>query len=141
MENFRFNKRYRAIKRRSDDMIKMGAPTPEELEEFFRKMDTRKSIPVQRRIKEAETFVAMIMEFCDIFEYDMEISRNKDEISATMKIEVVVLSGYCKEFFSRILKMADEINIFPNKQNENILVIRYYTHEVYIDGKKTRNIE
>ena len=99
MENLRFNKRYRAIKRRSDDMIKMGAPTPEELEEFFRKMDTRKSIPVQRRIKEAETFVAMIMEFCDIFEYDMEISRNKDEISATMKIEVVVLSGYCKEFF------------------------------------------
>lgn len=141
MENFRFNKRYRGIDKKHNELIDAGAPSKEELEDFLKKLETREFVPIPRRIKEAETFVAMIMEFCDLFEYDMEISRSENEISAIMKINVLVLSGYCKDYFNRILTMADEINIHPNPQNENLLIIRYYTHEVYFNGKKTRNIK
>ena len=141
MENFRFNKRYGGIDKKHNELIDAGAPSKEEVEDFLKKLETREFVPIPRRIKEAETFVAMIMEFCDLFEYDMEISRSENEISAIMKINVLVLSGYCKDYFNRILTMADEINIHPNPQNENLLIIRYYTHEVYFNGKKTRNIK
>ena len=141
MENFRFNKRYRSIDKKHNELIDAGAPSKEEVEDFLKKLETREFVPIPRRIKEAETFVAMVMEFCDLFEYDMEISRSENEISAIMKINVLVLSGYCKDYFNRILTMSDEINIHPNPQNENLLIIRYYTHEVYFNGKKTLNIE
>lgn len=141
MDRFRFSKKFKSIEQRSDELIKAGAPTRDELEEFFRKMETRKIDPIPRRLEEAEKFVAMILEFCEMFEYDMEISRSEDHISATMKLDVLVLSGYCKNYFNRILALADEINIHPNPQNDNVLILRYYTHEVYFDGKKTRNID
>ena len=140
-DKFRFSKKYRNIKQKSDELIKAGAPTRDDLEEFFRKMETRRTEPIPRRIEESEKFVAMIMEFCELFEYDMEISRSDAEISAIMKIDVLVISGHCKNHFNRILTLADEINIHPNPQNENLLILRYYTHEVFFDGKKTRNID
>ena len=141
MDKFRFNKRYGNSNNELDKIENSNHPKLDDFEDLLRKIKARKLEPIPRRVKEAESFVSMIMEFCDLFEYDMEISRSEDEISAIMKINVLVLSGYCKDYFNRILTMADEINIHPNPQNENLLIIRYYTHEVYFNGKKTRNIE
>ncbi len=141
MDKFRFNKKFGNTDSSQVNKKDINTPKLDDFENFLKKLETRKAVPVSRRIKEAETFVAMIIEFCDLFEYDMEITRSDSEISAIMKIEVLILSGYCKDYFNRILAMADEINIHPNPQNENLLIIRYYTHEVFFDGKKTRNIE
>ena len=141
MDKFRFNKKYRSAENVQDKSEESCTPKLDDFDEFMKKLQTRECKPIQRRINQAESFVAMIMEFCDLFEYDMEISRSDSEISVSIKIEVLILSGYCKDYFNRILALADEINIHPNPQNENLLIIRYYTHEVYFDGKKTRNIE
>lgn len=138
MDRFIFSKKYDA---NQDDLKDIPVPKLDDFDTFMKKLKESTAEEIPERKEKAELFVNMIMEFCDFFEHDVEITKNQHDIEAKLSIECLVLSRHCKNDFCRILELADEIDIHTDRSNNHVMCLRYYTHEVYFDGRKTRYIK
>lgn len=119
-----------------------GAPTGnmESFEEFWKKCQEAVVIPVPARLEGAKVFIQKVMDFSAIFSYDIEIEQLNREIQAKMKIDVLSLSGYCKDEFVNLMQMADDLSLYRTQDGDTVFTFSYYTHEIYFDGKKSRNL-
>lgn len=119
-----------------------GAPESkmESFEEFWKKCQEAVVIPVPARLEGAKEFIKKVMDFSSIFSYDIDIEQKDREIQAIMKIDVLSLSGYCKDDFVNLMQMADDLSLYKTEDGDTVFTFSYYTHEIYFDGKKTRNI-
>ena len=120
-----------------------GAPESnmESFEEFWKKCQEAIVVPVPARLEGAKEFVRKIMDFSAWFSYDIDIEQLNREIQAKMKIDVLSLSGHCKDDFVGLMQMADDLSLYRNKDGDTIFTFSYYTHEVYFDGKPSRNLQ
>ena len=120
-----------------------GAPESnmESFEEFWKKCQEAIVVPVPARLEGAKEFVRKIMDFSACFSYDIDIEQLNREIQAKMKIDVLSLSGHCKDDFVGLMQMADDLSLYRNKDGDTIFTFSYYTHEVYFDGKPSRNLQ
>lgn len=119
-----------------------GAPESkmESFEEFWRKCQEAVIVPVPARLEGAKEFIKKVMDFSAIFSYDIDIEQKNREIQAVMKIDVLSLSGYCKEDFVNLMQMADDLSLYKTKDGDTVFTFSYYTHEVYFGGKPSRNL-
>lgn len=119
------------------------APKPEldSFEEFWRKCQEAVVVPVPARLEGAKEFIKKVMDFSAIFSYDIDIEQLNREIQAKMKIDVLSLSGYCKDEFVNLMQMADDLSLYKNKDGDTIFTFSYYTHEIYFEGKPSRNLQ
>lgn len=119
-----------------------GAPESkmESFEEFWRKCQEAVIVPVPARLEGAKEFIKKVMDFSAIFSYDIDIEQKNREIQAVMKIDVLSLSGYCKEDFVNLMQMADDLSLYKTKDGDTVFTFSYYTHEVYFWGKPSRNL-
>ena len=119
-----------------------GAPESnmESFEEFWKKCQEAIVVPVPARLEGAKEFVRKVMDFSAWFSYDIDIEQMNREIQAKMKIDVLSLSGHCKDDFVSLMQMADDLSLYKNKDGDTIFTFSYYTHEVYFDGKPSRNL-
>ena len=119
-----------------------GAPESkmESFEEFWRKCQEAVVVPVPERLEGAKEFIKKVMDFSAIFSYDIDIEQKDREIQAIMKIDVLSLSGYCKDDFVSLMQMADDLSLYKTKDGDTVFTFSYYTHEIYFDGRKSRNI-
>ena len=120
-----------------------GAPESnmESFEEFWKKCQEAIVVPVPARLEGAKEFIRKVMDFSAIFSYDIDIEQLNREIQAKMKIDVLSLSGYCKDDFVNLMQMADDLSLYKTKDGDTIFTFSYYTHEVYYDGKPSRNLQ
>ena len=118
------------------------APKPEldSFEEFWRKCQEAVVVPVPARLEGAKDFMRKIMEFSAWFSYDIDIEQLNREIQAKMKIDVLSLSGHCKDEFVGLMQMADDLALYKTKDDDTVFTFSYYTHQIYFDGKGSRNI-
>ena len=112
----------------------------ESFEEFWRKCQEAVVTPVPARLEGAKAFIQKVLDFCDWFSYDIEVEKLDREIQAKMKVDVLSLSGQCKDEFVSLMQMADDLSLYKTKDNDTIFTFSYYTHQVFFDGKKTRNL-
>ena len=119
-----------------------GAPESkmESFEEFWKKCQEAVVVPVPARLEGAKEFIKKVMDFSAIFSYDIDIEQKDREIQAKMKIDVLSLSGYCKDDFVNLMQMADDLSLYKTKDGDTVFTFSYYTHEIYFDGRKSRNI-
>ena len=119
-----------------------GAPESkmESFEEFWKKCQEAVVIPVPARLEGAKEFIKKVMDFSAIFSYDIDIEQKDREIQAVMKIDVLSLSGYCKDDFVNLMQMANDLAIYRTKDGDTVFTFSYYTHEVYFEGKPSRNL-
>ena len=119
-----------------------GAPESkmESFEEFWRKCQEAVVVPVPERLEGAKEFIKKVMDFSAIFSYDIDIEQKDREIQAAMKIDVLSLSGYCKDDFVNLMQMADDLSLYKTKDGDTVFTFSYYTHEVYFEGKPSRNL-
>ena len=119
-----------------------GAPESkmESFEEFWKKCQEAVIVPVPARLEGAKEFIKKVMDFSAIFSYDIDIEQKNREIQAVMKIDVLSLSGYCKEDFVNLMQMADNLSLYKTKDGDTVFTFSYYTHEVYFGGKPSRNL-
>ena len=119
-----------------------GAPESkmESFEEFWRKCQEAVIVPVPARLEGAKEFIKKVMDFSAIFSYDIDIEQKDREIQAVMKIDVLSLSGYCKNDFVNLMQMADDLSLYKTKDGDTVFTFSYYTHEVYFEGKPSRNL-
>ena len=119
-----------------------GAPESkmESFEEFWKKCQEAVVVPVPARLEGAKEFIKKVMDFSAIFSYDIDIEQKDREIQAVMKIDVLSLSGYCKDDFVDLMQMADDLSLYKTKDGDTVFTFSYYTHEIYFDGRKSRNI-
>lgn len=119
-----------------------GAPESkmESFEEFWKKCQEAVVVPVPERLEGAKEFIKKVMDFSAIFSYDIDIEQKDREIQAAMKIDVLSLSGYCKDDFVNLMQMADDLSLYKTKDGDTIFTFSYYTHEIYYEGKPSRNL-
>ena len=119
-----------------------GAPESnmESFEEFWKKCQEAIVVPVPARLEGAKEFVRKIMDFSAWFSYDIDIEQLNREIQAKMKIDVLSLSGHCKDDFVGLMQMADDLSLYKNKDGDTVFTFSYYTHEIYFEGKPSRNL-
>ena len=120
-----------------------GAPESnmESFEEFWKKCQEAIVVPVPARLEGAKEFVRKIMDFSAWFSYDIDIEQLNREIQAKMKIDVLSLSGHCKDDFVGLMQMADDLSLYKNKNGDTVFTFSYYTHEIYFEGKPSRNLQ
>ena len=118
------------------------APKPEleSFEEFWRKCQEAVVVPVPERLEGAKGFIKKVMDFSAIFSYDIDIEQKDREIQAVMKIDVLSLSGYCKDDFVNLMQMADDLSLYKTKDGDTVFTFSYYTHEIYFEGRPSRNL-
>lgn len=92
------------------------------------------------RLEGAKEFIKKVMDFSAIFSYDINIEQKAREIQAVMKIDVLSLSGYCKDDFVNPMQMADDFSLYKTKNGDTVFTFSYYTHEIYFEGKPSRNL-
>ena len=119
-----------------------GAPESnmDSFEEFWRKCQEAVVVPVPARLEGAKEFIKKVMDFSAIFSYDIDIEQLNREIQAKMKIDVLSLSGYCKDEFVGLMQMADDLALYKTKNDDTVFTFSYYTHEIYYEGKPSRNL-
>ena len=119
-----------------------GAPESkmESFEEFWRKCQEAVIVPVPARLEGAKEFIKKVMDFSAIFSYDIDIEQKGREIQSVMKIDVLSLSGYCKDDFVNLMQMADDLAIYRTKDGDTVFTFSYYTHEIYFEGRPSRNL-
>lgn len=119
-----------------------GAPESkmESFEEFWRKCQEAVVVPVPERLEGAKEFIKKVMDFSAIFSYDIDIEQKDREIQAIMKIDVLSLSGYCKDDFVSLMQMADDLSLYKTKDGDTVFTFSYYTHEIYFEGRPSRNL-
>ena len=115
-------------------------PKSDSFEEFWRKCQEAIVVPVPARLEGAKEFIKKVMDFSAYFSYDIEIEQLNREIQAKMKIDVLSLSGHCKDEFVGLMQMADDLAIYQTKDGDTVFTFSYYTHEVYFEGKPSRNL-
>lgn len=112
----------------------------ESFEEFWKKCQEAVVVPVPERLEGAKEFIKKVMDFSAYFSYDIEIEQLNREIQAKMKIDVLSLSGYCKDEFVGLMQMADDLALYKTKDDDTVFTFSYYTHEIYYEGKPSRNL-
>ena len=112
----------------------------ESFEEFWKKCQEAVVVPVPERLEGAKEFIKKVMDFSAIFSYDIDIEQKDREIQAKMKIDVLSLSGHCKDDFVGLMQMADDLSIYRTKDGDTVFTFSYYTHEIYYEGKPSRNL-
>lgn len=119
-----------------------GAPESkmESFEEFWKKCQEAVVVPVPERLEGAKEFIKKVMDFSAIFSYDIDIEQKDREIQAIMKIDVLSLSGYCKDDFVSLMQMADDLSLYKTKDGDTVFTFSYYTHEIYFEGRPSRNL-
>ena len=119
-----------------------GAPESkmESFEEFWKKCQEAVVVPVPERLEGAKEFIKKVMDFSAIFSYDIDIEQKDREIQAAMKIDVLSLSGYCKDDFVNLMQMADDLSLYKTKDGDTVFTFSYYTHEIYFEGRPSRNL-
>ena len=134
-----FSRRY---DREKELEVPEDAPKPEldSFEEFWRKCQEAVVIPVPARLEGAKEFIKKVMDFSAIFSYDIDIEQKDREIQAAMKIDVLSLSGYCKDDFVNLMQMADDLSLYKTKDGDTVFTFSYYTHEIYFEGRPSRNL-
>ena len=134
-----FSRRYN---REKELEVPEDAPKPEldSFEEFWRKCQEAVVVPVPARLEGAKEFIKKVMDFSAIFSYDIDIEQKDREIQAVMKIDVLSLSGYCKDDFVNLMQMADDLSLYKTKDGDTVFTFSYYTHEIYYEGKPSRNL-
>ena len=115
-------------------------PELDSFEEFWRKCQEAVVVPVPERLEGAKEFIKKVMDFSAYFSYDIEIEQLNREIQAKMKIDVLSLSGYCKDDFVNLMQMANDLAIYRTKDGDTVFTFSYYTHEVYFEGRPSRNL-
>ena len=135
-----FSRRY---DREKELEVPEDAPKPEldSFEEFWRKCQEAVVIPVPARLEGAKEFIKKVMDFSAIFSYDINIEQKDREIQAVMKIDVLSLSGYCKDDFVNLMQMADDLSLYKTKDGDTVFTFSYYTHEIYFEGRPSRNLQ
>lgn len=120
-----------------------GAPESniESFEEFWKKCQEAVVVPVPERLEGAKEFIKKVLDFSAIFSYDIDIEQLNREIQAKMKIDVLSLSGYCKDEFVNLMQMADDLSLYRTKDGDTVFTFSYYTHEIYFEGKPSRNLQ
>ncbi len=120
-----------------------GAPESkmESFEEFWKKCQEAVVAPVPERLEGAKEFIKKVMDFSAIFSYDIDIEQKDREIQAKMKIDVLSLSGYCKDDFVNLMQMADDLSLYKTKDGDTVFTFSYYTHEIYFEGRPSRNLQ
>ena len=120
-----------------------GAPESkmESFEEFWKKCQEAVVVPVPERLEGAKEFIKKVMDFSAIFSYDIDIEQKDREIQAKMKIDVLSLSGYCKDDFVGLMQMADDLSLYKTKDGDTVFTFSYYTHEIYFEGRPSRNLQ
>lgn len=139
MKKTLFSKKYDKEKELN---VPEGAPSGnmESFEEFWRKCQEAVVVLVPARLEGAKAFIQKVMNFSAWFNYDIEIEQLSREIQAKMKIDVLSLSGHCKDEFVGLIQTADDLSIYKTKDDDTVFTFSYYTHEIYYDGKKSRNL-
>lgn len=115
-------------------------PELDSFEEFWRKCQEAVVVPVPERLEGAKEFIKKVMDFSAYFSYDIEIEQLNREIQAKMKIDVLSLSGYCKDEFVGLMQMADDLALYKTNDDDTVFTFSYYTHEIYNEGKPSRNL-
>ena len=115
-------------------------PELDNFEEFWRKCQEAVVVPVPARLEGAKEFIKKVMDFSAIFSYDIDIEQKDREIQAKMKIDVLSLSGHCKDEFVGLMQMADDLSLYKTKDGDTVFTFSYYTHEIYFEGRPSRNL-
>lgn len=107
----------------------------------FLKMIEEKSeyVVIEERLKEMDSFIEAAKYVADLFKFDIVITQEDDAIKVKMELSDFSASHYVKKVFLSLLSQADDVSIFIKPEATTLLLI-YYTHELYLDGKKVRDI-
>lgn len=141
-----YSKRYPLpTKEELNETIKeMGDVTDVSLtaEQFIKMMtETEQEIPNPVKLKEKEHFLKFAKTLAEEYCVDLDIYENSYSYTVDILLPVATYGGRIKRTMDTLTVLSDEVFIrIPNKEDEGDFVVKlsliYYTHDLYINGKK-----
>lgn len=113
-------------------------------DDFIRHIEEESEwVLIPERLKRKDLFIHLAKTLSKTYEIDTDIYQNSGGITANIYIEPSLVSGQLKNLFSHLVELADELSFFIPKDKEHSLLVSldYFTHELYLSGRKVRNIE
>lgn len=95
-------------------------------------------VPVPERLEGKDGFTDLAINLSERYQYDVDIFDHGNEIEVIFYFELFAYLSELKE----LLILADKIVVECDSTKENSLkvILEYYTHEQYFNGKAKRNI-
>ena len=129
------------VKRKSfNDQI--GLSLPDTGEEFLKMIEDNsefEEIPGREHIK--SKFIEFCKRFATSFELDINVKENKHETLITIEFDAMLVFAESKETLLTIFQIADEIEMVNLKKGKTTLILTYFTHQLYLNGKPMRKIK
>lgn len=130
-------KQYNSLLNEGQESLE-GIFTPS-YKEFIKQMrDYTVYVPVPERLEGKDGFTDLAINLSERYQYDVDIFDHGNEIEVIFYFELFAYLSELKE----LLILADKIVVECDSTKENSLkvILEYYTHEQYFNGKAKRNI-
>ena len=111
-------------------------PPPRSFEEMMERITKETAyVVIPEREERAKVFINKAIEASETYEFDLTIEKRIPRISACFCIDPLGPMTYMLD----VIKEADDIDFLPAKEDGKItLCLDFYTHTVYVRGKRTR---
>ena len=112
-------------------------------EDFLRHLEEDSEIVlIPERVKRKDLFISLAKKLSEDYEIDTDIYERNGGIIVDMYIEPSLFSGHLKNLLTQLVVTADDISFFTPKEGKNyvLVALEYYTHELFLSGRKMRNL-
>ncbi len=136
----------------SNDLSKITGEHDTEIEHFFKKLPSTAEEMLKdyqnntlymvnmERAKGKDVFLTTVKELCETYEIDVDIYEQNFGYVADLHLCMAMYSGTLKNLISKAILLADCLDIFKAKdEDENydfLYSLTYYTHDRYYKGVK-----
>lgn len=127
------------IENKYEDGIKEG----ESIIDFLR--SNQKFVLNEERMAEKELFITAATDLSMSYEIDADILEDSTSCVVNLYLESSLYMGTLKKILSGLIVMADELDIFPPRKEDDpytvLLSLTYHTHDIYLKGKKITDLD
>ena len=122
-----------------DDGLKEG----ENIIDFLER--NKKVVPNEERLAEKDLFIKAAMDLSMSYQIDTDIIDGDTSCVAHLYLESSLYTGTLKKILSGLIVMADELDLFPPKKEDDtytvLLSLTYHTHDIYLNGRKITDLD
>ncbi len=96
-------------------------------------------VVIPERIEEKRRFIETAKLFSEMEQCSIEITEGNHEIIVHLQISILMLADERIKLFSYLLGMADDMTYLSAGKGA-VMTLTYYTHELFRNGEKKRNV-
>ncbi|MCI8401484.1 MAG: hypothetical protein HFI38_05225 [Lachnospiraceae bacterium] len=99
-----------------------------------------KSQPVEERVKNSEAVLALARKFAGLYQIGLDVKQSGVGYQICLYFEDTLFTRYMLEDMAQLFLQCDDMSIMVKNVGDYdyMISLNYYTHDVYVNGRRTR---